>query len=296
MDSDLRQRLAAYLEFQRELGIERLRITPAALAPFAPPPTVLEALAPAFAAAAPRRSQTPAPSAMPPFHPAPASDPVSSSPRAAAPSPSGSFASAAAAPVAPPADPAAELVRIRADLGDCTRCKLHRLGRRQIVFGAGNPGAELVFVGEGPGADEDVQGLPFVGRAGQLLTDMIQKGMGLDRAAVYICNVVKCRPPQNRTPESDECAACSPFLRRQLLAIRPKLIIALGACAAQNLLAYKGSLASVRGRLHPLELDGWNTQLLITYHPAYLLRDPSQKREAWKDLQIAMRFLGLPRA
>lgn len=290
MDSHLRQRLAAYLEFQRDLGVDRLRIAPASLAPIAPASPVAAAPAPTRAAAAPRRAQPPARSAAASFDVAPPS------PRTAAPSASGMFASAAPAPPAPTADPAAELRQIRADLGDCTRCKLHRLGRQQIVFGSGNPGAELVFVGEGPGADEDAQGLPFVGRAGQLLTDMIQKGMGLDRAAVYICNVVKCRPPQNRTPESDECAACSPFLRRQLVAIQPKLVIALGACAAQNLLAYKGSLASVRGRLHPLELDGWNTQLLITYHPAYLLRDPNQKREAWKDLQIAMRFLGISRA
>ena len=290
MDSDLRQRLAAYLEFQRDLGVDRLRIAPASLAPIAPASPVAAAPAPTRAAAAPRRAQPPARSAAASFDVAPPS------PRTPAPSASGMFASAAPAPPAPTADPAAELRQIRADLGDCTRCKLHRLGRQQIVFGSGNPGAELVFVGEGPGADEDAQGLPFVGRAGQLLTDMIQKGMGLDRAAVYICNVVKCRPPQNRTPESDECAACSPFLRRQLVAIRPKLVIALGACAAQNLLAYKGSLASIRGRLHPLELDGWNAQLLITYHPAYLLRDPNQKREAWKDLQIAMRFLGISRA
>ncbi|MGH9480393.1 MAG: uracil-DNA glycosylase, partial [Terriglobales bacterium] len=189
---------------------------------------------------------------------------------------------------------AAELVRIRADLGDCTRCKLHRLGRRQIVFGSGNPQADLVFVGEGPGADEDAQGRPFVGRAGQLLTDMIEKGMGLRRADVYICNVVKCRPPGNRTPEPDEIAACGPFLRRQLLAIRPRVVCALGATAAGVLRPFQGALGPQRGRLHPLQVEDFSTQLVVTYHPAYLLRDPSQKREAWKDLQLIMAFLGLP--
>lgn len=268
MDAALRQKLADYLEFQQELGIDRLRISPALVGP---PPPWLEPLS----AHGSRAAGVPPAGVEPP------------SARTGATGPS------TAAPLPP--DAAAALAAIRADLGDCTRCKLHRLGRQQIVFGAGNPSAELVFVGEGPGADEDLQGVPFVGRAGQLLTDMIQKGMGLDRASVYICNVVKCRPPQNRTPEPEECGACSPFLRRQLAAVHPRLVIALGACAAQTLLGYKGSLGSVRGRLHPLALDSGPTQLLVTYHPAYLLRDPRQKRAAWEDLQIAMRFLGLPR-
>lgn len=189
------------------------------------------------------------------------------------------------------AAPGESLAAIQADLGpDCRRCKLHR-GRNKIVFGDGSPKAELVFVGEGPGADEDAQGLPFVGRGGQLLTDMIQKGMGLRREQVYICNVVKCRPPNNRTPEPDECDACSPFLWRQLAAIRPRLVCALGATAAQALHPYRGALASVRGLIHPLRLDGFESRLVVTYHPAYLLRDPSQKREAWKDLQLIMRYL-----
>lgn len=204
-------------------------------------------------------------------------------------------APAAAAVAAPAEDPAAALAAVRADLGDCTRCPLHAQGRKQIVFGDGNPRADLVFVGEAPGADEDQQGVPFVGRAGQLLTDMIQKGMGLDRGQVYICNVIKCRPPQNRTPEPAECAQCSPFLLRQLAAIRPRLIVALGAVAAQNLLHYRGSLSSVRGRLHDLALPGLACKLVVTYHPAFLLRDPTQKKEAWKDLQMAMAYLGLPR-
>lgn len=190
------------------------------------------------------------------------------------------------------------LEQIQTDLGaDCQRCKLSRLGRHRVVFGEGNPQAELVFVGEAPGADEDAQGRPFVGRGGQLLNDMIQKGMGLRREQVYICNVAKCRPPQNRTPEADEIAACSPFLLRQLLAIRPRMVCALGATAAQALRPYKGSLGSVRGLVHPLHVGpaegGLDTHLVVTYHPAYLLRDPSQKKEAWKDLQLMMRFLGL---
>jgi DNA polymerase len=190
------------------------------------------------------------------------------------------------------------LDEIRAEIGEnCQRCKLSQGGRHRIVFGDGNPHAELVFVGEAPGADEDVQGLPFVGRGGQLLTDMIQKGMGLRREDVYICNVAKCRPPGNRTPEKDEIEACSPFLVRQLLAVAPRLVIALGSTAAQALHPYKGSLTSVRGVVHPLHLEFggrvFDTQLVVTYHPAYLLRDPSQKREAWKDLQLAMRFLGI---
>ncbi len=187
-------------------------------------------------------------------------------------------------------DPAELLKTIREDLGDCTRCILHKLGRKQIVFGVGNPGAELMFVGEGPGADEDEQGEPFVGRAGQLLNKMIA-AMGLCREEVYIANVVKCRPPGNRTPEREECDTCSPFLMRQIDAIRPKVIVALGAVAAKTLLGLNDSMASLRGRVY----DFRGSKLVVTYHPAYLLRDPRQKGEAWKDLQIAMRELGLSR-
>ncbi|MGH9472962.1 MAG: uracil-DNA glycosylase [Terriglobales bacterium] len=203
-------------------------------------------------------------------------------------------AAAAAAATSEGAGPAAALAAIQADIGpDCRRCTLCQ-ARHSIVFGEGNAQADLVFVGEGPGADEDAQGRPFVGRAGQLLTDMIEKGMGLRRADVYICNVVKCRPPGNRTPEPDEIAACGPFLRRQLLAIRPRVVCALGATAAGVLRPYQGALGPQRGRLHPLQVEDFSTQLVVTYHPAYLLRDPSQKREAWKDLQLIMAFLGLP--
>ncbi len=197
-------------------------------------------------------------------------------------------------------DPVAALKLIREDLGDCTRCKLYKQGRKQIVFGVGNPRADLMFVGEGPGADEDTQGEPFVGRAGQLLNNMI-KAMGIRREDVYIANVVKCRPPGNRTPERDECETCSPFLMRQIAVVKPKVLVALGAVAAKNLLAMNASMMELRGRLYDFMPAGarssdpeWQgTKLAVTYHPAFLLRDPRQKGEAWKDLQMVMKFLGL---
>jgi uracil-DNA glycosylase family 4 len=198
------------------------------------------------------------------------------------------------------ADPAAALKLIREDLGDCTRCKLHKQGRKQIVFGVGNPRAELMFVGEGPGADEDAQGEPFVGRAGQLLNNMI-KAMGLRREDVYIANIVKCRPPGNRTPERDECETCSPFLMRQIAVVKPKVIVALGAVAAKNLLAINAPMSEMRGRWYDFKPAGvrsndpaWpGARLAVTYHPAFLLRDPRQKGEAWKDLQMVMKYLGI---
>jgi uracil-DNA glycosylase len=195
------------------------------------------------------------------------------------------------------ADPVAALKLIREDLGDCTRCKLHQQGRKQIVFGVGNPRAELMFVGEGPGADEDAQGEPFVGRAGQLLNNMI-KAMGLRREDVYIANIVKCRPPGNRTPERDECETCSPFLMRQIAAVKPKAIVALGAVAAKNLLAINAPMSELRGRWYDFKPAGsdpsWpGARLAVTYHPAFLLRDPRQKGEAWKDLQMVMKYLGI---
>jgi DNA polymerase len=190
------------------------------------------------------------------------------------------------APVAPE-DRAAALQAIREEIGDCTRCALHK-GRNKLVFADGDPNARLMFVGEGPGADEDAQGLPFVGRAGQLLNNMIV-AMGLTREQVYIANVVKCRPPQNRTPEPDEANTCMPFLFRQIDVIRPQVLVALGATAATYLLGHRQPLAGLRGRVHAFR----GTQLIVTYHPAFLLRDPRQKKEAWADLQIAMRELGL---
>jgi DNA polymerase len=195
------------------------------------------------------------------------------------------------------ADPVAALKLIREDLGDCTRCKLHQQGRKQIVFGVGNPRAKLMFVGEGPGADEDTQGEPFVGRAGQLLNNMI-KAMGLRREDVYIANIVKCRPPGNRQPERDECDTCSPFLMRQIATVKPKAIVALGATAAKNLLAINAPMTELRGRWYEFKPAGsdpsWEgARLAVTYHPAFLLRDPRQKGEAWKDLQMVMKYLGI---
>ena len=197
------------------------------------------------------------------------------------------------------ADPVEALRLIREDIGDCVRCELHK-GRTKIVFGVGNPRAELMFVGEGPGADEDAQGEPFVGRSGQLLTNMI-KAMGLSRAEVYIANVVKCRPPNNRAPERDESETCSPFLMRQITVVKPKVIVALGATASKNLLAFNAPMSEMRGKFYDFLPAGarntdpsWQgTQLVVTYHPAFLLRDPRQKGEAWKDLQMVMKFLGI---
>jgi DNA polymerase len=187
----------------------------------------------------------------------------------------------------PAADRAAALQLIREEIGDCTRCALHT-ERNKIVFGDGSPNARLMFVGEGPGADEDAQGLPFVGKAGQLLNNMIA-AMGLKRQEVYIANVVKCRPPGNRVPEQEEGATCSPFLFRQIDVVRPEVLVALGATAATWLLGARQPLAGLRGRIHAVR----KTKLIVTYHPAYLLRDPRQKKEAWADLQVAMRELGL---
>jgi len=197
-------------------------------------------------------------------------------------------------------DPVKALKIIREDLGDCTRCVLHKQGRKQIVFGVGNPSAELMFVGEGPGADEDEKGEPFVGRAGQLLNNMI-KAMGIEREQVYIANIVKCRPPGNRQPEREECATCSPFLMRQIAVVKPKVIVALGATAAKTLLAMNASMIQLRGRFYDFRPAGirsndpdWDgCKLAVTYHPAFLLRDPRQKGEAWKDLQMVMKELGL---
>jgi uracil-DNA glycosylase len=179
------------------------------------------------------------------------------------------------------------LLKIREDLGECTRCKLHK-GRNKIVFGDGNPKAQLVFVGEGPGADEDMQGLPFVGRAGKLLTQMIE-AMGLQRKDVYICNVVKCRPPENRAPEPDEVAACSPYLMRQIDSIQPKVIVCLGATAAKTILNTTRGISQFRGEW----LEWRGHKLMATYHPAYLLRNPPAKADVWKDLQKVMVELGL---
>jgi DNA polymerase len=179
------------------------------------------------------------------------------------------------------------LTAIREDLGDCTRCKLHTQGRKQIVFGVGNPTADVMFVGEAPGADEDLQGVPFVGRAGQLLTKMIE-AMGFTRHDVYIANVLKCRPPGNRNPEPDEIASCEPFLFRQLASVEPRVVIALGAFAARTLLKTDEPISRLRGRV----FDYRGAKLIPTFHPSFLLRSPGYKREAWEDLKKALSILG----
>jgi uracil-DNA glycosylase len=220
--------------------------------------------------------------------------PSSSLPPATVPSAArGARGQEAALPVLPSLFNAAPLVegdtleRIREDIGDCKRCRLCE-ARNTIVFGDGDAHAQLVFIGEGPGHDEDVQGLPFVGRAGKLLTQMIE-AMGLRREEVYICNIVKCRPPGNRQPERDEVATCSPFLDRQLEVLHPKVVVCLGNVAAQTLLGTNKSISQFRGQW----FDFRGTKLLATYHPAFLLRTPSAKTEVWTDLKKVMAELGL---
>jgi DNA polymerase len=221
----------------------------------------------------------------------------------APPAPRPAAATAAAAPAAPPPRAAVaprdlfappglaetqSLEELRAFIGDCRRCKLAQ-HRTQIVFGVGNPRARLVFAGEAPGRDEDLKGEPFVGRAGQLLTEIITKGMKLRREDVYIANVIKCRPPENRNPEPDEVACCEPFLIRQLELIRPEVIVALGKFAVQTLLGTKESITRIRGRWH----DYHGIPLMPTFHPAYLLRNPADKRLVWEDIQQVMKRLGI---
>ncbi len=172
------------------------------------------------------------------------------------------------------------LVAIREDIGDCTRCKLCTLGRKQIVFGVGNPNADLMFVGEAPGRDEDIQGIPFVGRSGQKLTQIIE-AIGLTREDVYIANVIKCRPPENRNPDPDEVASCEPFLFRQVDTIKPKVIVALGTFAARSLLKTTEPISRLRGRVY----DYRGVKLIPTFHPAFLLRNPSCRREVWEDMK-----------
>lgn len=273
LDLTTREALAARLRFYRDLGLTdfyRRPVDPALAAQLA-------------SAAQPSSASGPAPQAV-----GRAASQLNSIPEESAiPARKASSAPPAVAGAVSPANRPAALQAILEDIGDCTRCPLHS-GRHAIVFGQGDPSARLMFVGEGPGADEDAQGLPFVGRAGQLLNNMIA-AMGLKREQVYIANVVKCRPPGNRTPEPAEANTCLPFLMRQIDVIRPQVIVALGATAATYLLGQRQPLASLRGRIHAAH----GSSLIVTYHPAYLLRDPRQKKEAWADLQIAMRELGL---
>lgn len=277
LDTTTRHALAARLRFYRDLGLTELYrrpVDPALLAkPAASAPSEPAPVAIAPESTTPPREAPPAvrvgpeEPAIPPRKPFPAQPEI--------------------APAVAPADRISALRAIQDDIGDCTRCALHK-GRNKIVFADGSPTARLFFVGEGPGADEDAQGLPFVGRAGQLLNNMIT-AMGLKREEVYIANVVKCRPPGNRTPEPEEAHTCSPFLFRQIDVVRPEVIVALGATAATYLLGQRQPLAGLRGRIHGFR----GAKLIVTYHPAFLLRDPRQKKEAWADLQIAMRELGL---
>lgn len=273
----LQQKIEERLRYYEDLGIRlfyRDRTTAAPAASFVPPVST-----PASTSALEENSL-----------PKPIAKPLPPKAAAAAPPPR-------IAPVVAPSVPSLfesvdkikddALPKIREDIGDCTRCKLHK-GRNKIVFGDGSPKAELVFIGEGPGADEDQQGIPFVGRAGKLLTQMIE-AMGLRRKDVYICNVVKCRPPENRAPEPDEVATCSPYLLRQIDVIRPKVIVCLGAVAAKTLLGTTRGISQFRGQW----LEWRGHKLIATYHPAYLLRNPNAKGEVWKDLQKVMAELGL---
>lgn len=280
LDPQLREALAARLEYYRELGIYDLyrRGEPIAEEEVVLSPAQ-EPVLPSPALSLEEKSETQSPPVLFP------SNLISEEPEIP---PRKTFPFAPpVAPVILPADRVAALQVVRDEIGECTRCALSA-GRNKIVFADGDPNARLFFVGEGPGADEDAQGLPFVGRAGQLLNNMIT-AMGLKREQVYIANVVKCRPPQNRTPEPIEANTCSPFLFRQIDIVRPEVIVALGATAATYLLGGKSSLSSLRGRIHHVR----GAKLIVTYHPAFLLRDPRQKKEAWKDLQIAMAELGL---
>jgi DNA polymerase len=269
LDSATRQALTTRIRFYRDLGLTefyRRPVDPALLAQLAAVP------------------EEPQPEAAPQLFHSPQTSHLEDQPIP----PRKPFPTAPAITDAvPAADRAAALQLIRDEIGDCTRCALHK-GRNKLVFGDGSPAARLMFVGEGPGADEDAQGLPFVGKAGQLLNNMIA-AMGLRREEVYIANVVKCRPPGNRVPEPEEGATCSPFLFRQIDVVRPEVLVALGATAATWLLGARQPLAGLRGRVHTVR----GTKLIVTYHPAYLLRDPRQKKEAWADLQIAMKELGL---
>nr|WP_236673517.1 uracil-DNA glycosylase family protein [Comamonas sp. JC664] len=267
---------------------------PARTPPASPPPDARPGGWERPAATGPAGQGTTAPARMPP----PAAPPRAMPPAETRPPMSRPLAAGAPTEVprqAPPASvplPGAAsgarptLDEIRRDLGDCRRCKLCT-GRKNLVFGSGNPRAELVFVGEGPGENEDLQGVPFVGAAGELLTKMIG-AMGYRRDDVYICNVVKCRPPGNRNPEPDEIAACEPFLRAQLAAIQPKVVVALGKFAAQTLLRDSTAITRLRGNWRTYE----GIQLMPTFHPAYLLRSPAEKRKAWEDLQAVMKVLG----
>jgi DNA polymerase len=272
--------LRAHLEFFGELGIDGVRLDPhwRSRTDVVRPAAVA---VPGDDANAAGVIASPAEQAVA----APVDDGASLGPQVDAPD---ADAEADAVPAPIFASPAEALLAVRRDLGeDCSRCKLHTLGRRQIVFGVGNPSADLMFVGEAPGADEDIQGEPFVGKAGQLLTKIIE-AIGLKREDVYIANVIKCRPPGNRNPEPDEVAQCQPFLFRQVDIVKPKVIVALGKFAAQCLLNTEAPISRIRGREYPYR----DAVLIPTYHPAFLLRNPSAKRDVWEDMKRVRALLG----
>ena len=264
--------LRDYIAQLREEGLEGLPVAEAAISPIEAAPPVETRITPAIAPATPSSAAEPAPIARP-------------SPRM--------DASPAAAPEMfsryPGLEKTANLDALREFIGDCQRCKLAPM-RTNLVFGVGNPAADLMFVGEAPGADEDARGEPFVGRAGQLLTDIIERGMGMTRADVYICNVIKCRPPDNRNPELDEVTSCEPFLFRQIELVKPKVIVGLGTFAVQAVLKIKTPISKLRGKWH--EVRG--VRMMPTFHPAYLLRNPADKRLVWADIQEVMKELGRP--
>lgn len=287
------QQLRAYVDYLRDMGIYDLyhRSDPKTALPDSLREKLTAASSPAAGATpAPRRAAAQAPVSHP--------TPLAAQPKPSAPIPEftvsmpkpPSFDTLSPLPSQPlaPSLRAAALETVRAEIGDCTRCPLAYAGRHSIVFADGDPNARLMFIGEGPGADEDATGLPFVGKAGQLLNNMIA-AMGLKREEVYIANIVKCRPPGNRQPEFVEATTCSQFLVKQIDIVRPEVIVALGATAATYLLGVKQSLASLRGQWHTVR----GAKVAVTYHPAFLLRDPRQKGEAWKDLQRVMTELGL---
>jgi uracil-DNA glycosylase len=264
--SELRRALAAHLDYYRELGIAGISRDPIWTA------RRVEAAPIAAASVEPATNDS---SAEPIVEPIvePTTEPITIT------SANGNAAASDDMPRA--SDTRLILDEIRTDIGpDCARCKLHKLGRKQIVFGVGNPKAELMFVGEAPGRDEDEQGEPFVGRAGQLLTKIIE-AIGLKREDVYIANVIKCRPPENRNPEPDEVASCEPFLFRQIDAIKPKVIVALGTFAAHAMLKTDTPISRLRGRTYNYR----GAQLIATFHPAYLLRSPERKRDTWEDMK-----------
>ncbi len=278
------EQLRGYVDYLRDLGVYDLYR-------LAPPTTVTAPLLPLLTSVPGTIVQVAQVHSEPPFLPKPAAVTVHSPQDTllSVPKPTG-IGSLTPLPVmtTSPKEKPAALAAVRAEIGDCTRCPLAYAGRRKIVFGNGDPAARLMFIGEGPGADEDTSGEPFVGKAGQLLNNMIA-AMGLQREQVYVANIVKCRPPNNRVPEPIEANTCSQFLLQQIDIVQPKVIVALGSTAATYLMGVKQPLASLRGQWHACR----GAKLAVTYHPAFLLRDPRQKGEAWKDLQRVMAELGL---